>query len=78
LGVLGRDGVLDGISHTCHPMLLTLSINDSKLDLIFYQHTHNVFVKNKKVNQSHYRPVVHRGFQEVKVLRLRDNGPGWW
>ena len=19
-----------------------------------------------------------RGFQEVKVPRLRDNGPGWW
>ena len=31
----------------------------------------------KKVNQSHYRPQVPRGFQEVKVRRLRDNGPGW-
>ena len=31
-----------------------------------------------KVNQSHYRPEVPRGFQEVKVPRLRDNGPGWW
>jgi len=30
------------------------------------------------VNQSHYRPEVPRGFQEVKVPRLRDNGPGWW
>ena len=28
----------------------------------------------KKVNQSHYRPEVPRGFQEVKVPRLRDNG----
>jgi len=27
-----------------------------------------------KVNQSHYRPEVPRGFQEVKVPRLRDNG----
>ena len=27
----------------------------------------------KKVNQSHYRPEVPRGFQEVKVPRLRDN-----
>ena len=27
---------------------------------------------------SHYRPEVPRGFQEVKVPRLRDNGPGWW
>jgi len=25
-----------------------------------------------KVNQSHYRPEVLRGFQEVKVPRLRD------
>ena len=31
-----------------------------------------------KVNQSHYMPEVPRGFQEVKVPRLRDNGPGWW
>jgi len=23
-------------------------------------------------------PEVPRGFQEVKVPRLRDNGPGWW
>ena len=27
---------------------------------------------SKKVNQSHYRPEVPRGFQEVKVPRLRD------
>ena len=32
----------------------------------------------RKVNQSHYRPEVHRGFQEVKVPRFRDNGTGWW
>ena len=32
----------------------------------------------KKVNQSCYRPEVTRGFQEVKVPRLRDSGPGWW
>ena len=31
-----------------------------------------------KVNQSHYRPEVPRGFREVKVPRLRVNGPGWW
>jgi len=31
-----------------------------------------------KANQSHYKPEVPRGFQEVKVPRLRDNGPGWW
>ena len=32
----------------------------------------------KKINQSHYRPEVPGEFQEVKVHRLRDNGPGWW
>ena len=37
---------------------------------------HNVTVV--KVNQSHYRSEVPRGFQEVKVPRLRDNGPEWW
>ena len=31
-----------------------------------------------KLHQSHYRPKVPRGLQEVKVPRLRDNGPGWW
>jgi len=34
--------------------------------------------KKKKVNQSHYRPEVPKGFREVKVPRLHDNGPGWW
>jgi len=31
--------------------------------------------RKEKVNQSHYRPEVPRGFQEVKVPKLRDNGP---
>jgi len=35
-------------------------------------------VKWGKKNQSHYRPEVPSGFQEVKVPRLRDNGTGWW
>jgi len=34
--------------------------------------------KVKKVNQFHNRAEVPRGFQEVKVPRLRDNGPEWW
>jgi len=34
--------------------------------------------KGKKVNQSHYRPEVPRGFQEVKVPKLHVNGPEWW
>ena len=29
----------------------------------------------KKVNQSHYRPEVRRGFQEVQVPGLEDSGP---
>jgi len=32
----------------------------------------------KKVNQSYYRSEVPRGFQEVKVPRLHNNGPEWW
>ena len=43
---------------------------------------HNIFRTRRKFeiknNQSHYRPEVPRGFQEVKVPRLRDNGPEWW
>jgi len=38
----------------------------------------HIYELKKKVNQSHYRPEMPRGFQEVKVPRLRDNGPGWW
>ena len=37
-----------------------------------------LYDRRKQVNQSHYRPEVPRGFQEVKVPRLRDNDPGWW
>ena len=36
-----------------------------------------MIVEEVKVKQFHYRPEVPRGFQEVKVPRLRDNGPGW-
>jgi hypothetical protein len=31
----------------------------------------------KVVNQFHYRPEVPRGFQVIKVPRLRDNNPEW-
>ena len=34
------------------------------------------FKNNVKVNQSHYRPELPSWSQEVKVPRLRDNGPG--
>ena len=34
-------------------------------------------VSKVKVNQSHHRPEVPRGFQEFKVPRLRNNGLGW-
>ena len=39
---------------------------------------HSTGANKIKVNQSHYRPEVPRGFQEVKVPRLRDNGQEWW
>ena len=35
------------------------------------------FLHYIKVNQSHYRLAVPRGFQEVKVPTLCDNGPEW-
>jgi hypothetical protein len=38
--------------------------------------TSDCFIINK-VNQSHYILEVSRGFQEVRVPRLHDNGPGW-
>jgi len=31
-----------------------------------------------KIKQSHYRPDVPIGFQEVKAPRFLDNGTGWW
>jgi len=34
-----------------------------------------IFIFSVFKNQAHYRPGVPRGFQEVKVPRLRDNGP---
>jgi hypothetical protein len=36
------------------------------------------FLVINKVNRSHYRLDVPRGFQEFKVPRLRDSVPGWW
>ena len=54
---------------------------------LFSQYVYGVHIKQGnshfilqklKVNQSHYRPEVPRGFQEIKVPRLRDNSPEWW
>ena len=45
---------------------------------IFQEYNSFSFFRKIKVNQSHYRPEVPRGFQEVKVPRLRDDGPEWW
>ena len=42
--------------------------------LVLISVTEEEYVKN----QPHYRPEVPRGFQEVKVPRLHNNGPGWW
>jgi len=53
--------------------------DDSKTVFMRNYITFSVISLSKlKVNHSHYRPEVRRGFQEVKVPRLRDNGRGWW
>jgi len=39
---------------------------------------YEINVSTIQVNQSHYRPEVPRGFQEVKVPTLRDSGTGLW
>ena len=65
--------------HVCYVTLtvsylaLRLTAILTTLHLQDYQKT----TGKKNVNQSHYRPEVPRGFQEVKVPRLRNNGPGW-
>ena len=59
--------VVIGIFHRRNPFCLTIALGS----------THPL-TEISKVNQSHYRPEVPRGFQEVKVPRLRDNGPEWW
>ena len=50
----------------------------SNITLHFAYYAFLTLICKVKVNQSHYRPEVPRGFQEVKVPRLRDNGPGCW
>ena len=39
--------------------------------------THDAVYK-VMVKEFHYRPEMTRGFQEVKLPRLRDNGREWW
>ena len=41
-----------------------------------HTHTHIYIYIYISLNQSHYRPEVPRGFQEVNIPRLRDNDPG--
>jgi len=53
---------------------------NKRCDLYLDMH---VCIKVKKASfgtdsLSHYRPEVPRGFQGVKVPRLRDSGPGRW
>jgi len=74
-----------------YPTLKTEAAHSSETSAYLYQTTRRHIpedtnlsnakmnlVSSLKVNQSHYRPEVPRGFQEVKVPGLRDNGPGWW
>jgi len=42
----------------------------------YYDEVNDTQREAEKVNQSRYRPEVPRGFLEVTVPRLHDNGPG--
>jgi len=68
---------MDGVLNIIGILLVIL-----ELKFCGFVYVHNLSVETfsykKKVIQYHYRPEVSRGFQEVKVTRLRDNGPGWW
>jgi len=59
-------------------IMLTIITFITALICIFNIVRVKIVVLVKKINQFHYRSEVARGFQEVKVPRLRDNGPGWW
>jgi len=49
------------------------------MQIFFLYFKRAVLIKVKvKVNQSLTDPEWPRGFQEVKVPRLHDNGTGWW
>jgi len=71
----------------CHSFLLHLTVEKnfpctiivvlSGLYFIVLKTIQNITVDDEN-HQSHYRPEVPRGFQEVKVPRLHDNGPEWW
>ena len=69
-------------SYTCLILIRQSDLGDpAKMLAVLLLETgdlHNIVPYGKKVNQSHYRPEVPRGFQEVKVPSLRNNGPGWW
>ena len=85
----GKFGCESYDNNICQSILLSIT---SGIKLYFPDDTqkHNINNNNNniiiiiiiiiiiKLNQSHYRPEVPRGFQEVNVPRLRDNGPGWW
>jgi len=51
----------------------TVSFNPCSIPIFMYMST----CQKAKINQSHYRPEVSRGFQEIKVPRLHDNSTGW-
>ena len=71
--------VFNGIVHMerCENPITFVYFKCVDIHSVYKTHTHtHIYIY--KVNQSHYRPEVARGFQEVKVPRLRDSGPGWW
>jgi len=68
------------LKHNC-TIVLYYAVKCGYLNDQFYGHplvTRAVSFCYVKVNQSHYRPEVLRGFQEINVLTLHDNGPGGW
>ena len=62
-----------------HCPLLWIFSNILRMEIIIvFRYKGSTEVVKQRVNQSHYRPEVPGGFQEVKVSRLHDSVPGWW
>ena len=55
---------------------MTMAQHDGKVVCL----THRPLLPPGNTPVSHFckRLKLSRGFQEVKVRRLHDNGPGWW
>jgi len=74
---LSDECIMQNVKNVCHLCRLSCVCGITVTPPLKSCYMMHVLVK-VKVNQSHYRPEVLREFLEVKVPRLRDNGPGWW